>query len=82
MARHAAPMTLRMRPAATPGWAMKAACDPPRTDSVVAFALLAMKRSQSGGMALSASETMYHDGRSFQPATVAFSVKAAALTGR
>jgi hypothetical protein len=48
----------------------------------VAFALLAMKRSQSGGMALSCSETMYHDGRFFQPATVAFSVNAAALTGR
>src|ERR1700731_2089062 len=41
-----------------------------------------MKRSQSGGMALSFSETMYHVGRSFQPAIVAFSVRAAALSGR
>src|SRR5579862_8073799 len=43
---------------------------------------LAMKRSQSGGMALSFSETMYHVGSSLQPALVAFSVRAAALSGR
>ena len=35
-----------------------------------------------GGMALSCADTMYHVGRAFQPATVAFSVRAARLSGR
>jgi hypothetical protein len=43
---------LRIKPDATSGWAMKAACEP-STDSVTAFILSAMKRSQSGGIALS-----------------------------
>ncbi len=60
---------------------MNAACEP-STDSVVAFIRSAMKRSASGGMALSFSETRNHDGIDFQPAAVAFSVKAAALKGR
>src|ERR1700722_11222860 len=62
-------MALRMRPAAMSGWAMNAACDPPLAVSTTALARSAMKRSQSGGMALSCSETMYHDGRFFQPTT-------------
>jgi hypothetical protein len=41
-----------------------------------------MCRSQSGWMALSCSETMYQVGRFFQPAIVAVSVQAAALSGR
>ena len=72
----------RIRPAAMSGRAMNAACDPPLTDSTLAFIRWAMNRSQSGGMALSCSETMYQVGRSFQPAMVAFSVRAAALSGR
>jgi len=43
---------------------------------------LAMNRSASGGMALSCSETLYHEGRYSQPAAVALSVNAAALRGR
>src|ERR1700722_198051 len=70
-----------MRPAALSGWAMKAAWEP-STDSVTASARLAMKRSASGGMALSCADTKYHEGRVFQPATVAFSVRAARLSGR
>src|SRR5260221_13089212 len=76
------PRALRIRLAAMSGWAMNAACDPSLTDSILAFIRLDMNRSQSGGMALSCSETMYQVGRFFQPATVAFSVRAAALSGR
>ena len=54
----------------------------PSTDSVTAPARCAMNRSQSGGIALSRSETRYQLGNDFQPATVAFSVRAAALSGR
>jgi hypothetical protein len=54
----------------------------PSTDSATASARLAMKRSASGGMALSCADTKYHEGRSFHPATVAFSVRAARLSGR
>src|SRR6202171_6254047 len=54
----------------------------PSTDSVTAAARLAMKRSASGEMALSCADTKYHDGRSFHPATVAVSVRAAKLSGR
>src|SRR6478735_5840926 len=70
-----------MRPAATSGWAMNAAWEP-STVSATASARLAMKRSASGAMALSCADTRYHEGRSFQPATVAFSVRAARLSGR
>jgi hypothetical protein len=41
-----------------------------------------MNRWQSGGMALSCPESKYQAGRLFQPATVAFAVRAAALSGR
>src|SRR3984893_3026986 len=54
----------------------------PSTDSVTAAARLAMKRSASGEMALSCAETKYPEGGSFHPATVAFSVRAARLSGR
>src|SRR6478736_7078629 len=54
----------------------------PSTDSATASARLAMKRSASGEIALSCADTRYHDGRSFHPATVAFSVRAARLSGR
>src|SRR6266853_992090 len=54
----------------------------PYTESVTAAARLAMKRSASGEMALSCADTKYHEGRSFHPATVAFSVRAARLSGR
>jgi|SRR5215475_13712847 len=57
-------MALTIRLAAMSGWAMNAACDPPLTDSTVAFIRLAMNRSQSGGMAWSCSETMYQVGDS------------------
>src|ERR1700694_3845744 len=70
-----------MRPAATSGWAMNAAWEP-STGWVTASARLAMKRAASGGMALSCADTKYHEGRSFHPATVAFSVRAARLSGR
>ena len=60
---------------------MNAAWDP-STDSATASARIAMKRSASGGMALSCTDTKYHEGRSFHPATVAFSVRAARLSGR
>jgi hypothetical protein len=73
---------LRIRPAATSGRAMNAACEPPLADSTVAFIRLAMNLSQSGGMALSCSETMYQAGISSSQRTVAFSVRAAALRGR
>ena len=53
---------------------VKAYKAPPFTDSVTASTRLAMNRSASGGMALSCSETMYHEGRFFQPAAVALSV--------
>src|ERR1700681_4360744 len=72
---------MRMRPAATSGWAMNAAWEP-STDSVTAAARFAMKRSASGAMALSCADTKYHEGRSLHPATVAFSVRAARLSGR
>jgi hypothetical protein len=61
---------------------MNAACDPPLTGSTSALIRLAMNRWQSGAMALSCSESRYQAGRFFQPATVAFSVRAAALSGR
>src|SRR5260370_35379063 len=54
----------------------------PSPDSVTAAARLAMKRSASGEMALSCADTKYHERRSFHPATVAFSVRAARLSGR
>src|SRR5271155_3352597 len=60
---------------------MKAAWEP-STDSVTASIRFAMKRSASGGIALSCSDTMYHVGRSFQPTRLAGSVMAAALSGR
>jgi hypothetical protein len=59
-------MDLKISPAAISGGPMNAACDPPLTDSTLASIRLAMNRSQSGGMALSCSETMHHVGRSFQ----------------
>lgn len=63
------------------GWAMNATHEP-STDSATAPMRCAMKHSESGGMALSRSETMYQLGRFFHPATVAASVKAAAASGR
>src|SRR5215469_4551667 len=63
------------------GSAMNAVCDP-SIDSVVAPIRLAMNRSASGGMALSCSDTRNQDGLVFQPASVAFSVSAAAASGR
>src|ERR1700678_1275766 len=79
--RHRFARAFRMSPAATSGRAMYAAWEP-STDSVTASALLAMNRWASGGRALSCSDTMYHDGRFFQPAMVAGSVSAAELRGR
>src|SRR5271156_3911370 len=70
-----------MKPATATGWAMKAVCEP-AMDMVVAPMRSAMNRSASGGMALSCSETRYHDGLAFQPAAVAFSVRAATESGR
>lgn len=64
-------MALRIRLAAMSGRAMNAACDPPLTDSMLAFIRMAMNRSQSGRMALSCPQTIYQAGRSFQPAMVA-----------
>jgi hypothetical protein len=58
-------MALRIRLAAM--WVMNAACDPSFTDSTSAFVRRAMNRWQSGGMALSCSESKYQAGRLFQP---------------
>ena len=60
---------------------MKAVCDP-SIISVVAPIRWAMNRSASGGMALSCSETRNQDGLDFHPAAVAFSLSAAAASGR
>src|SRR5580693_2683233 len=59
-----------------------ATCDPSFTDSMSAFIRRAMNRWQSAGMTLSCPESKYQAGRLFQPATLAFSVRAAALSGR
>jgi hypothetical protein len=50
--------------------------------SVVAPARWAMKRSASGWIALSCSDTRYHDGLVFQAAPAQFSASVAAATGR
>src|SRR3984957_82817 len=70
-----------IKPATATGWAMKAVCEPAMA-MVVAPMRSAMNRSASGGMALSCSDTRYHDGLFFQPAGFAFSVSAASDSGR
>src|SRR5258707_14046136 len=70
-----------MNSATATGWAMNAVCEP-AIDLVVAPMRSAMNRSAPGAMALSCSETRYHDGLFFQPAAVAFSVSAASDSGR
>src|SRR5579859_6103213 len=70
-----------MKLAAHTGLAIKAVCDP-LIDSVTAPMRLAMNRSASGGMALSCSDTRNQEGLVLHPAAVAFSVSAAADSGR
>jgi hypothetical protein len=70
-----------MNSATATGRATNTAWDP-SMDRVVAPIRSAMNRSQSGVMALSWSDTRYHDGFVFQPARVAFSVSAASANGR
>src|SRR5580700_12139043 len=72
---------LVMKLAAHTGLAINAVCDP-LIDSVTAPMRLAMNRSASGGMALSCSDTRNHEGLALHPAAVAFSVSAAAESGR
>src|SRR6201997_1611783 len=76
-----APTASAIKPATATGWAMNAVCEP-AMDLVVAPMRSAMNRSQSGGMALSCSDTRNQDGFVFQPAAVAFSVSAASDSGR
>src|SRR5262249_34778969 len=71
----------RMKVATATGFAMNAVCEPSMV-SVVAPIRRAMNRSASGEIALSCSETRNHDGLLFQPAAVAFSLSAAAASGR
>src|SRR6266568_4881614 len=70
-----------MNSATATGRAMQTVCEP-ATDLVVAPMLSAMNRCASGGMALSFSDTSYHDGFVFHPAAVAFSVRAPSESGR
>src|SRR5580692_13098417 len=71
----------RMNVATATGLAMNAVCEPSMA-SVVAPIRCAMNRSASGEIALSCSETRNQDGLLFQPAAVAFSLSAAAASGR
>lgn len=57
-----------MNAAVSPGFAMKATCEP-SIFSVVAPMQSAMKRSASGLIALSWADTRNHDGCVFQPGT-------------
>jgi hypothetical protein len=58
---HAAASASAMKSPAATGWAMKAVCEP-TIDLMVAPMRSTVKRSASGGMALSWSDTRYQDG--------------------
>jgi hypothetical protein len=70
-----------MNAATATGWAMNAVCEPVIVP-VVAPMCLTMNACAFGWMTRSSSETRYQLGLVFQPAAVAFSVNAAALSGR